>query len=248
MLRSSALACLATVLLAAAAPTLASSAALERPQAGSPAAAPARASAPVLHLQARVSQRVPNDEMHVVLSASRDGAHVGALNAAVLGEVNEALAQARRVQGVQAALGSVSTQPQWGQAGRQTGWRVRAELRLHGRDFAALGALAGQLSERLQLSGVHFTVSDSARRTAEQALITRAAQEFGRKAQLTATALGFSTYAVAEVHLRPEQGVAPHVVQRASPMALRAEAAPVPDEGGESEVSLLLSGRVELRR
>lgn len=205
---------------------------------------------PALTLQASATQSIAHDEMHVVMAVERDGAQVAALNAAVLRELDDAVAEARKVPGVKPVLGNVHTQPLWGPQGRQTGWKVRGELRLEGRRFAELSALAARLGQRLQFAGVSFAVSDDLRRSSESELLTRAAQAFHDKARIASKALGFSGYEISEVVLQPLDG-SMTVRKMAAPMvemAIRADATPLPDAAGESALTVVVSGKVTLKR
>jgi predicted secreted protein len=145
---------------------------------------------PTLELNEQARASVSNDEMVIVMAAERDGPQVGALNDAVLSQLNAAIAEAKKVDGVKARLGNISTQPNYTRDGKQQGWKVRGEVVLESQRVSALGQLGGRLGERLQVSSVQFRLSTAKRRAQEQQLVTEAAQAFRAKAQQAAVAFG----------------------------------------------------------
>jgi len=217
---------------------------LPAPSAAQPGPAPAL---PSLSLEASARAVVPNDEMIVTLAVERDGPLVGPLNDAVLTQLNEAIAQAREVDGVRARLGQVWTQPHHGRDGRPQGWRVRGEVVLESTRMQLLGQLAGRLGERLQLAGVAFRLSDERRRAEESRLLAEAAQAFRARAADAATAFGFAGYEIRELVLRPAGVPRPRPVAMVRSGAAEVAAAPLPAEGGDSDVVVGVSGTVALK-
>jgi len=207
------------------------------------------AAGPGLQLTHQASRSVANDEMVVMMAIERDGPQVGPLNEAVVSQLNAAIAEARRVEGVRARLGGVSTQPNYTREGKPNGWRVRGDVVLESSRMPALAQLAGKLGERLQMNSVQFRLSRERRRSEEQSLLREAAQGFRDKALQTAQAFGYKGYEIKELVLQPGQGSIPRpmMMARSAPdMAAAAPPPPLPDEGGDSEVTVAVSGTVEL--
>jgi len=210
---------------------------------------PSSAAGPGLQLTHQASRSVANDEMVVMMAIERDGPQVGPLNEAVVSQLNAAIAEARKVEGVRARLGGVSTQPNYTREGKPNGWRVRGDVLLESSRMPALARLAGKLGERLQMSSVQFRLSRERRRSEEQSLLREAAQGFRDKALQTAQAFGYKGYEIKELVLQPGQGSMPRpmMMARSAPdMAAAAPPPPLPDEGGDSEVTVAVSGTVEL--
>ena len=210
---------------------------------------PSSAAGPGLQLTHQASRSVANDEMVVMMAIERDGPQVGPLNEAVVSQLNAAIAEARKVEGVRARLGGVSTQPNYTREGKLNGWRVRGDVVLESSRMPALAQLAGKLGERLQMSSVQFRLSRERRRSEEQSLLREAAQGFRDKALQTAQAFGYKGYEIKELVLQPGQGAMPRpmMMARSAPdMAAAAPPPPLPDEGGDSEVTVAVSGTVEL--
>lgn len=215
------------------------------------AAPAARTTGPVVSLSADARSTVANDEMVVMMSIDRDGPQVAPLNEAVLKELNAAIAQARAKPSVKAKLAGVYTNPVYSNQGKPTGYRVNGRIELVSGDFPVLSALAGDLAQRLSFSGVSFRLTPQRRAQEEQALIKAAAEAFRAKAQGVAQAFDFKSYEIRALALGGEHNVPPVPRMQAMAMAsaegARSKSVPVPDEGGESEVVVTVSGKVELR-
>jgi predicted secreted protein len=205
---------------------------------------------PTLTLSAEARARVLNDEMTVSMAVEREGPQPGQPSDQVSRELTEAIERAKKTPGVQARLGGISTQPTFSPQGRVTGYRVRGEVVLTSRNFAELGQLAGALAARLQIAGVGFQVSAARRDEERVRLIGQAAEAFRAKAKAAAVAFGLRDYELRALTLNDGGGGWQPRMQPA-PMAMadgvRAAAAPLPAEGGDSEITVALSGTVELR-
>jgi len=219
-------------------------------QAAVAASTPTPTSTPTLQLDAMASATIANDEMVVVLAVDRDGQQLAPINEAVVSQLNAAIAEARRVDGVRARLGSLSTYPNVTREGKPNGWRVRGELVLESRNLPQLSQLTGRLSEKMQLASVAFRLSSERRRAEEDRLLAEAAKSFQNKAAQAATAFGFKSYQIRELSLRPGGNFQPRPVymgRSADAMPMPASAPPpVPTDGGESEVVVSVSGTVDL--
>lgn len=207
-------------------------------------------SAATLTLEASAKADVSNDEMVVVMAFERDGADLASINQTVNQALAAAIADAKKVTGIKARLGSINTNPNWTPQGKPSGWRVRGEVVLTSKELAALGTLSGQLGQKLQISSIQFRLSDDSRKDAEKRLIRDAAQAFKDKATDAAKALGFSGYAIKDIGLNQgfQVSVRPMAMMRAkSDMVSMSGNAPVPTESGESEVNVTFNGSVELK-
>lgn len=202
---------------------------------------------PVVTLDADARTRVANDEMVVSVSAERDGANVAQLNEAVLRDLNDAIAQARRNAAIKPRLAGVYTSPMYNQ-GKPSGYRVSGQVELVSTDFVALSALAGELGQKLQLTGVSFRLTPDKRAREEQALLNAAAHAFRSKALDTARAFDFKDYDLKTMTVG-RSASEPIVRMRAVAYDAmpKAAAAPMPAEGGDSDVVVSISGTVELR-
>lgn len=200
---------------------------------------------PTLQLDSMARAEVSNDEMIVVLAMERKGMEIGSLNAQVLSRLNEAIADAKKTPKVRARLGGVSTQPDWS-SGKQSGWQVRGEVVLESADMEALSKLSANLAKTLQLSSVQFRLSSARKAEEEGKLLHEAVGRFREKAASAAKAFGFADYTLRDMSLLHQDGMPPPHPMMSARIA-SAESAQVPTEGGRSEISVRVSGTVELK-
>lgn len=209
--------------------------------------APALAFAePTLNLSADASSKVTNDEMVVSLSIERSGQDSTQITDAVVSALDEALKEAKAVRGVNARLSNVSTHPNWDQ-NRKIGWVTQGGISLNSRDMKALSLLTEKLSRKLQLAGVQFRLSEERRTAEEKRLLQAAADNFNSKAAEATKAFGYKSYALGEVSIGQSGyvgGPRPMMMEMAS--AKSARFAALPTEGGDSEVSVNVTGKITL--
>lgn len=209
-------------------------------------AAPAAGTPLTVELSAQASQAARNDLASAVLYSERSGADAAALAAEVNRDVTAALEIARAEKSIEARTGNVSTWPIYDkdERGRITAWRMRSEIRLESSDLPAMSALLGKLQTKLALAQVAITPAPATRRAALDGATVNALHAFEARAQLIADTLR-KQYRI--VHLSVgDSGFAPPPMPRMRMATMAAEAAPAPLEGGESEVSVHVSGRIEL--
>jgi predicted secreted protein len=147
---------------------------------------------PTLNLNADARSQVPNDEMVVTLSVHREGVDAATLTDGVLSALNAAVKEAKAVPGIQTRLGSVWTNPAFDQ-NKKIGWEVSGELVLTSSNMKELSVLTGNLTQKLQLSGVSFRLSAQKREAEEARLLKEAAANFQQKAT-AATARAVTSY------------------------------------------------------
>ncbi|AZU55288.1 DUF541 domain-containing protein [Ralstonia pseudosolanacearum] len=200
----------------------------------------------VLSLDAQAVAEVPTDTVTLTLGAEQDGADPGAISASLSRKTEDVIAQAKRTAGVQAETGGFNIYPNTDRNGKISVWRGRAEVRITSKDFAAASKLAGQLANQMQVQNVNFTLSREARTAAETKLVDQAVSTFRDKAQVTTKLFGYTSYAIREV--RVSEGSTPS----SRTWALRAAAmtdsspVPVPIEGGKAQVTVTVSGAVQM--
>jgi predicted secreted protein len=133
-------------------------------------------------------------------------------------------------------------------ASQITGWRVRAELVLEGRDFKTVSALAGKLQPTMKIAGMAFSLSRPARERAEAALLAEALRKFQARAEAIAKTVGFPGYTLGQITVRSEGPMVQPVAFRAMAVAQMADGGgpPPPMEGGKNSVSVIVSGSVVL--
>ena len=144
--------------------------------------------------------------------------------------------------------GQFSLYPRHGKNGEITGWQGRAELVLHGRDFARITATAARI-QGMPIAQVGFGLSRSESERAEREAQSQAIEAFKVRAATLTQAFGFAGYTLREVSVS-SQGQMP--VPRPRMMAMEAKMAPMADsplpvEAGKSTVEVTVSGSVQMR-
>jgi predicted secreted protein len=201
----------------------------------------------VLSLDAQAVAEVPTDTVTLTLGAEQEGADPGAISASLSRKADDVIAQAKRTAGVQAETGGFNIYPNTDRNGKISVWRGRAEVRLTSKDFAAASKLAGQLANQMQVQNINFTLSREARTAAEAKLMDQAVNAFREKAQTSTKLFGYSSYTIRDVHVGANNvPPGPRPMMRMAAMAADAAPVPVPIEGGKAQVTVTVSGAVQM--
>ncbi len=198
-----------------------------------------------VHLDAGADASVETDRLLARLYKEEQAAEQAPAADAVNRAVTRAIEQARAAR-VEVRTAGYHTRPVY-QEQRIIGWRVRQELVLESADPQRLASLLGDLQQELSVRALEPALSPQARRAAEDRLITRALDAFRHRADLVARALGRPGWRIVSLHVNTSQGggPGPRPVMRAAEMAA-ATVAPPPVEGGQLEVTVRVSGAIEL--
>ena len=201
----------------------------------------------VVTLEASATAEIPVDTLTVTLFTEEQGPDPAQLASRANAKLEQALATAKAQPGVQARSGTYQTTPVYDRASQITGWRVRGEIVLEGRDFNTVSALAGKLQPAMKLAGMSFSLSRGAREKAEASLLTEALRNFQAKADAIAKTLAFPGYSLGQVAVRSDGPSVQPVQFRAMAMTASADAGvPPPMEGGKNAVTVVVSGSVVL--
>lgn len=199
----------------------------------------------VLTLDAQASLDLPHDTVHLTLATEQEGNDPASISTALSKRVQQALTQAKAVAGINAQSGGFTIYPSNDGKGRIAAWRGRVELLIESQNFGAASQLAGQLASTMQLANVSFSLSREARDKVETQLAEQAIQAFRSKAQTAARAFGYGDYSIREVSINQQSGGMPFPRVYLAKAAM-AEAAPVPLEGGKANVTVTVSGAVQM--
>jgi predicted secreted protein len=202
----------------------------------------------VVTFDANATAEVAVDTLTVTLFTEEQGPDPAPLAARANARLEQALGTAKSEPGVEARSGSYQTTPVYDRASQITGWRVRAELVLEGRDFKTVSALAGKLQPTMKIAGMAFSLSRPARERAEAALLAEALRKFQARAEAIAKTVGFPGYTLGQITVRSEGPMVQPVAFRAMAVAQMADGVgpPPPMEGGKNSVSVIVSGSVVL--
>ena len=198
-----------------------------------------------VRLQAQQLEAVSNDTMHVTLNAFGEAREPASLATGINEDMEWALEIARRQQGITSRTGGYQTYPVY-KDNVLKGWRGEQSLELEGKDILAMSRLAGELQGKLQVKSMSFSVSDAKRTGVENRLISRALDAFKARAAIVVDNLHATGYRIVEMTISTssQRPPAPYPVARMA-TTMQAESR-VAVEAGESDVSVMVSGTVEL--
>jgi predicted secreted protein len=127
------------------------------------------------------------------------------------------------------------------------GWRGQQDLELEGEDTRRISDLVGKLQERLQVKTIRFSVSDKKRHAVENRLISEALDAFRERAGIIGENLQANSFRIVDINVDTATRRPPVPYQaRMSSMAMK-EDVPVAVEAGESQVTVTVSGTIELQ-
>ncbi|MDI1245312.1 MAG: SIMPL domain-containing protein [Rhodoferax sp.] len=201
-------------------------------------------------LSASATVQVPQDELTLTLSTQREGSSAPEVQNQLKTALDAALTLARRQ--AQSPLMNVSTgrfglSPRHDRNGKLVGWQGTAELILQGRDFVRISQTAAQL-QTLSVASVVFGLSTQQRQDAQAQAQSQAIEQFQKSATDISRSFGFGGYTLGEIQVNANQpGPVRPYMMAASVRTLAEDAAPVPIEAGLSQVSVNVSGSVQLK-
>jgi predicted secreted protein len=198
-----------------------------------------------VRLQAQQSESVSNDTMHVTLSTYGEDRDPAKLAQQINTDMEWALSLAKAEKQISVSTGNYQTYPVH-HKNEHKGWRGQQNLELEGEDTRRISDLVGKLQERLQVKTIRFSVSDQKRHALENRLIGQALDAFKVRAGIIGDNLQASGYRVVDINVNTATQ-RPPVPYQARMSTASMEAAPVAVEAGESNVTVTVSGTIELQ-
>lgn len=198
-----------------------------------------------IDLQVEVSREVQNDLMNATMYSELNEANAAALTQKLNRIGNDAIALAKQHKTVKVRTGYNQTYPVYDRNNKLVGWRGRTEVRLEGKDFAAVSDLIGALQNTMQLGGVSFSVSPELRRETQNDLMKEVVSAFRARADILRQALGAKAYKLRTMAVNTGGGGGPRPVAMNMRADKSMEMAPS-FEAGTSEIQVHASGGVEL--
>lgn len=198
-----------------------------------------------IELAAEASRMAPNDHIRVNVYSEAAGSNPAELAGRVNQEIAAALQVIRNKPAVAVKSGQQSTYPIYGKEQKIESWRMRSELILESSELATVAELIGQLQQmRLALGSVSQTPSPETRRQIEDETTRDAIRAFQSRAAAVAEQLGKSWH-IKQLNIQ-QSGNQPMPMMRASRGAMLSSAAPAPLEAGESLLTTVINGQIEL--
>ncbi|MHB1360652.1 MAG: SIMPL domain-containing protein [Rhodocyclaceae bacterium] len=193
-----------------------------------------------------VQRIVPNDLGRAMAFAEMTGSDPAAVAHKLKAVIADGLAAAKAQPGITVKSGGTHSWPIYGKGGRSIeSWRMRSELLLESRDPAALSTAVGKLQGgALAIGNINFSPAPETRRKADDDATIEAIEAFNAKAARIAATLK-KTYKIRMMNVNGG-GNFPQPYPMARTTMMAAEAAPMPVEAGESNVTVNVSGQIEL--
>lgn len=202
------------------------------------------AEAPTVELSSEASRPAINDQAQATLSAEGAGPSLRELSKQVNTLIADALKTAKSYPIVRTQSGSTSTYPMYSKSGKIESWRMRSELSLESSDTAALSDLVGKLQATLGISRLVMQPAPETRKKAENEAMLDALAAFNTRAKVISEALG-KPYHIKRLSVNTSGQISPPMF-RAAAKSMMTEAAPMPMEAGESQITATISGQIEL--
>jgi predicted secreted protein len=197
---------------------------------------------PSVTVNASATATLPNDRMSAWLRTESENASAAVAAADVNTRMARALAKLKAQPAIKVASSGYSTNAIV-EKGKPTRWRVSQAITLDSADFAVLATEVGKLQDDgMLLSGLGFSLSDAARKTAEDSVTQQAIKSWQERAQNAAQALGYTAWRVGTVHVQTNDGPRPYMAMRSEMKTMAAAPAPVAADAGTTDVTVNVSG------
>ena len=205
----------------------------------------------LLNLTAQSSVKATQDYLSVTLSASRDGATGQAVQAELKKVMDQAIILANPLEAgdlLQAKTGQFRVVPVYDSRDQRIqGWRGTAQLIIEGKDFVRITTLAGNI-QKMPVTNVAFGLSPSARAKYEEEAQKLAVADFRQRAKLLTEQFGFSNYSIDNVHVNASHDMPMPMARMEMAASMPAKmASPIPVEAGETTVTVVVNGSVQMR-
>lgn len=199
-----------------------------------------------VELTADASRSATNDMAIATVFFEASEANPGVLSERVQAVIAEALDLIRGYPSVKAKSAGTTTFPVYGKNDRKIeSWRMRSDIRLETGDLTALSELLGKLQSRLALGGLVLQPSPETRKSVADLTTTDAIRVFQARAKNVADTLG-KAYRIRHLSIMRGDHSGPIRPMMRSAAAFDAESASFPVEAGESEITVTISGEIEL--
>jgi predicted secreted protein len=199
---------------------------------------------PTVNLSAQGSAPALNDLARAEAYAEVTGPDVKSVAASVNKVVANALNRAKAYPTVKVRTAQTDTWPVYAQNTRNiSAWRMRSTLSLESNDVAALSALVGVLQSNMAIGNLRVEpAADTLARAQDEATLAALAA-FQARAALVAKALN-SPYRIKSIDIGMNMPAPMFRARMAADQAMAATAAPV--EAGQSDITIQVSGTIEL--
>jgi predicted secreted protein len=200
----------------------------------------------ILSLTAEAVADVPQDVVRITLALEAENSDPAKLAQQLNSTAEAVQREAKTNNRLEVKTGGYSIYPTADKAGKISNWRGRIETVIESKDFAAAGEMAGRVGNRMPVSNLQFMLSREAREREEKRLTEAAIKAFQEKAATAAKAFGYGNFSVREVSVNSGQQFMPYATARSDVAMMSKSSAPVPVEGGKAQVTVSVSGAVQM--
>lgn len=200
---------------------------------------------PYASLRAEAVTEVARDTVRITLAAEARESEQAVVAASLSRTVDSVMQQLRGQEGVKTYSGNFQVWPMNDRDGRISDWRGRAEIILESMDFELASKLASDVSDRMPISNLDFSVAPEERARYEAELLKEAAGAFQERAAAMAKAFGFESYTIRELRLGGAGANYQPEARRMMAMAADASGG-IALEGGTERISLAVEGTIFL--
>lgn len=210
------------------------------------AASPAKPAGTLIDFRIEIQKSVTNDLGRASAYAEMTDADPVAVAQKIKAAIAEGLAIAKAQPEITVKSGNTHTWPAYTKGSRTIeGWRMRSEILLESRDAGALSMAVGKLQAILAVGNITFSPAPETRRKAEGEATLEAIAAFRTQAGRIAGALK-KPYRIRQMSVNGSGHFPqPHALARSAAL-MNTEAAPMPIEAGESNITVNVSGKIEL--
>ena len=205
---------------------------------------PVFAATTIVDLSSEASLPAINDLVRATVSAEATGTTPGELSKQVNSLIADGLKTAKATPSVKTQSGGTSTYPIYSKGGKIESWRMRSEISLESGNIAVLSELLGKLQTSLTVSSIVLQPSPETRKKVENEAMLDAISAFKARAKVIADAMG-KPYRIKQLAVNTS-GRYVQPMMRTVAKSMVSDAAPMPMEAGESQVSATVSGQIEL--
>lgn len=193
-----------------------------------------------------VQEEVTNDEITVTMAVEKDGPKPSVLADEINAVMQAAIAAADKIEDVRVKTGNYSIRPVYTRDKRLDHWSGSQTLVLNSTNSAAMAGLVQTLQQTMQVKSTRYSVSREQRDAVQETMISVALAKFHKRAALISDGLGFQKYRLVNVNITTPTNRPTPVYAMAMEAAAAPRSAPPALEGGWSEISVIVSGTIEM--
>lgn len=196
-------------------------------------------------LSATASRPVANEMVQARVFASAKGASFKVVSEQVKRQLDEAIRIIKANDKVKFQSGGVRTSSnQHSSLGKALEWSMQSDLQLESKSVQDMSELLGKL-DMLGIGGVYFYPTPQTRKKVEDEVVKDAIAAFHERAKLIAATFG-KKYKVTKLNVINQGNYGP--IRGGFAVAEVAPASSMPLQSGESQVTVMVSGEIELDR